>query len=103
MPIEEFQFPMVMEVMAVIAWTVSGAIVARARGFDFMGVFIIAVVASTGGGLLRDGLFLQHTPVVVTNPLYLVAPFVAMIVISLFGGLWGRLMWWDKLVSIIFC
>lgn len=101
MPVEEFQFPLVMEVMATIAWAVSGAIVARARGFDFMGVFIISIVASTGGGLLRDGLFLQRTPVLVTNPLYLMVPFGAMIVISLFGGLWEQLSWWDKLVNII--
>lgn len=101
MPVEEFQFPLVMEVLAAVAWAISGAVVARGRGFDFMGVFIIAIVASTGGGLLRDGLFLQRTPVLVTNPLYLVIPFLAMVVISLFGGIWERLLWWDKLVSVI--
>ena len=101
MPVEEFQFPLVMEVMAVIAWAVSGAIVARARGFDFMGVFIISIVASAGGGILRDGIFLQRTPVLVTNPLYLGVPFGVMIVISLLGGLWERLPWWDKLVNLI--
>jgi uncharacterized membrane protein YeiH len=90
-----------MEVLAAVAWAISGAIVARGRGFDFMGVFIIAIVASTGGGLLRDGLFLQRTPVLVTNPLYLVVPFLAMVVISLFGGIWERLVWWDKLVNVI--
>ena len=101
MPIEEFQFPLVIEVIAIIAWAVSGAIVARTRGFDFMGVFIISIVASVGGGLLRDGLFLQQTPVLVTNPLYLIIPFVAMIVISLFGGLWEQMIWWEKLVNMI--
>jgi len=101
MPIEEFQFPLTIEVIAIIAWAVSGAIVARAREFDFMGVFIISIVASAGGGLLRDGLFLQRTPVLVTNPLYLIIPFGVMIVISLFGDLWERLDWWDKLVNII--
>ena len=101
MSIEEFQFPIAMEVAAVIAWAASGAIVARARGFDFMGVFIISIVASAGGGMLRDGIFLQRTPVLVTNPLYLGIPFGAMIIISLFGGLWERLPWWDKLVNII--
>lgn len=100
-PVTAFEFPLVMEVLATIAWAFSGAIVARARGFDFMGVFVIATVASTGGGLLRDGLFLQRTPVMVTNPLYLVVPFAAMIVISLFGGWFERKIWWDKLVNII--
>ena len=101
MPIEAFQFPLVMEVLATIAWAGSGAIVARARGFDFMGVFVIAVIASTGGGMLRDGIFLQRTPVMLTTPLYLIIAFLAMVVISLFGGMWERLAWWDKLVNII--
>lgn len=101
MPIEAFQFPLALEVMAAIAWATSGAIVARARGFDFMGVFIISTVSCAGGGLLRDGVFLQRTPVLVTNPLYLAVPFGAMIIISLFGGLWQRLVWLDKLVNLI--
>jgi uncharacterized membrane protein YeiH len=101
MPIEAFQFPLIMEILATIAWAVSGAIVARARGFDFMGVFVIAVIASTGGGMLRDGLFLQRTPVMLITPLYLIIAFLAMIVISLFGGLWARLPWWNRLVNVI--
>lgn len=101
MEVTPFQFPFVLEVMATIAWAVSGAIVARSRGLDFMGVFVISTIAATGGGLLRDGLFLQRTPVVVTTPLYLVVPFFAMIVISLFGGLWERLPLWDRLASTI--
>jgi uncharacterized membrane protein YeiH len=101
MPVTAFQFPLVLEIFATIAWSVSGAIVARARGFDFMGVLIIAIIASTGGGMLRDGLFLQRTPVMVTTPMYIIIPVGAMIVISLFGGVWEHLAWWDKLVNII--
>jgi uncharacterized membrane protein YeiH len=101
MEVTPFQFPYVLEVLATIAWAVSGAIVARHRGLDFMGVFVISTIASTGGGLLRDGIFLQRTPVVVTNPLYLIVPFSAMIVISLFGGVWEKLPLWDKLASSI--
>ena len=101
MPVTTFQFPLFLEVFATITWAVSGAIVARARGFDFMGVLVISILASTGGGLRRDGLFLQRTPVMVTTPMYIIIPLGAMIVISLFGGLWEHLTWWDKLVNII--
>jgi len=101
MEVTPFQFPYVLEVLAVIAWSVSGAVVARSKGLDFMGVFVIATIATTGGGLLRDGLFLQRTPVTVTTPLYLIVPFGAMIIISLFGGLWEHFSWWDRLSSII--
>jgi uncharacterized membrane protein YeiH len=101
MPVTTFQFPFILEVFATITWAVSGAIVARARGFDFMGVLIISIVASTGGGMLRDGLFLQRTPVMVTTPMYILIPVGAMFVISLFGGVWENLPWWDKLVNVI--
>jgi uncharacterized membrane protein YeiH len=101
MTITEFQFPLILEIFATITWAVSGAIVARARGFDFMGVLIISIVASTGGGMLRDGLFLQRTPVMITTPMYIIIPVGAMVVISLFGGVWEHLPWWDKLVNVI--
>lgn len=101
MPITEFQLPWIMELVAIIAWATSGAIVARVRGFDFMGVFFIAIISATGGGLLRDGLFLQRTPVMLTTPLYLIVPFIVMVIVSLFGGALEKNRWWPKLVNII--
>lgn len=50
----EFEFPRLLDLIAVMAWALSGAIVARYRNFDFMGVFIISAVSATGGGILRD-------------------------------------------------
>jgi hypothetical protein len=43
-------------------WAVSGALLAAGRGYDLTGIYAIALVSSTGGGLLRDGLFLQEGP-----------------------------------------
>ena len=75
--ITTYEFPYILEVLATIAWATSGALVARACGFDFMGVFIIALVSTTAGGLIRDGIFLQRIPVMLTDPLYLVLAFFA--------------------------
>ncbi len=49
-------------------------------------------MSSLGGGLLRDALFLQHTPVLLTNPVYL--PLIALTValFSLFTGLVSRIL-----------
>jgi uncharacterized membrane protein YeiH len=99
--IERFQFPLVLEVIATLAWAMSGAIVARTRSFDFTGVFVIAVVASTGGGLLRDGIFLQVIPAVITQPGFVIMGLVAALLISLFGSQWERLDWWDVIVHLI--
>jgi uncharacterized membrane protein YeiH len=99
--ITTYQFPYFLEVLATIAWATSGALVARAYGFDFMGVFIIALVSTTAGGLIRDGVFLQKVPVMLTNPLYLVLAFFASVVISMFGRYWEKVRQGDVVISLI--
>jgi uncharacterized membrane protein YeiH len=96
-----FEFPLVLDLVATIAWATSGAIVARARGFDYMGVIIVAIISATGGGLLRDGLFLNRTPVMVTTVYYVAIPIICAVVITLFGSLWESLPWWPLVVNAI--
>ena len=43
-------------------WAVSGALLAARRGYDLTGIGAVALVSATGGGLLRDNLFLQQGP-----------------------------------------
>mgnify|MGYP003336957914 CR=1 FL=1 len=43
---------------ATFFWGMSGAMLAARKGCDIVGIFIIAMVSATGGGLIRDGLFL---------------------------------------------
>ncbi|GEM_PF-44799 len=99
MDVEPFVFPQLLEILATLAWAVSGAIVARGRNFDFMGVFVISVLAATGGGLMRDGVFLQRIPLMLTTPIYLVLPLAAALMISGFGRQWERFVVWDTLVN----
>src|SRR5262245_36897080 len=99
--ITEFQFPPSLAFLATVCWAVTGAIVARNRGFDFTGVFTLALISTTGGGLIRDGLFLQRTPVMLTDTQYIIIPFCVMVVVSVFGSYWERLSWWDRVVNII--
>jgi len=82
--IEKFQFPVTLELIATLAWAVSGAIVARARSFDFTGVFIIALLSCTGGGLLRDGIFLQTIPAMLKQAQYLLLALLGAGLISMF-------------------
>jgi uncharacterized membrane protein YeiH len=100
-PVTEFQFPDSLAFLATVCWAVTGAIVARQRGFDFTGVFTLALISTTGGGLIRDGIFLQRTPAMLTEIQYIIIPFCVMVVISLFGSYWERLRWWDRIVNII--
>ena len=67
----DFQVPVLFDYAATFTWAVSGAIVAIQRRFDIIGVFVVAMLSATGGGLLRDAVFLDRTPVFLTNPAYL--------------------------------
>lgn len=51
----------VIEFLAVIAGGTYGALLARRKGMDFVGVFSIACMTAFGGGTLRD-LFLDRQP-----------------------------------------
>jgi uncharacterized membrane protein YeiH len=81
----EFQVPVLFDYVATFTWAVSGAIVAIRRRLDITGVFIVALLAALGGGLLRDAVFLNRPPVFLANPVYLTLVFSATIVTSVFA------------------
>jgi uncharacterized membrane protein YeiH len=56
MPVK-FLLPPFFDYSATFLWAISGALLAARRGYAIMGVITLAIVSSTGGGLLRDGLF----------------------------------------------
>lgn len=83
---EPFLLPPIFDFGATFLWAVSGALLGARRGYDVIGILILALVSSTGGGLLRDGLFLQDgPPVLVRNPVYLGIVVVATLVVLVIG------------------
>lgn len=66
-----FQIPAYFDYCATFAWALSGAIVALRKRFDIVGVFVLALLTSMGGSILRDGVFLQRSPPVLTDGTYL--------------------------------
>lgn len=68
-------------------WATSGALLAARRGFDLTGIFAVALVSATGGGLLRDGLFLQAgPPALVRTPAYVVLAGAVALAVWAFGN-----------------
>jgi uncharacterized membrane protein YeiH len=90
MLIGQFNLPLAFDLAATFLFAVTGALVAMRKGYDFVGVFFLALVTGIGGGLLRDGLFLQQVPAVVGSP-YLLAVTVAALIGLLFGESLNRL------------
>jgi len=101
---EGFRVPLLFDYAATLAWATSGAVVGIRKHFDFTGVFVIALLSSTGGGLLRDAIFLQRTPVLLVDPIYLPLIAASTIIMSLFVGPLTRILKTDtvgKLVDLI--
>ncbi len=97
----QFQVPTTFEYFAILLWATSGAIVGWRKSYDVVGVFVIAFVSAFGGGLLRDGLFLQRLPVVLTNPTYMLLLVVAVLGVMIIGNRMQRDRTLPKIVSVI--
>ena len=58
-PNGEFQLPALFDLGATFAFALTGALAAIRRGYDIVGVFFLALASGLGGGLIRDGVFIQ--------------------------------------------
>jgi len=83
---QAFLLPRYFDYTATFLWAISGALLGARRGYAILGIATVALVSSTGGGLLRDGIFLQTIPVLVKTPVYLYLIVAAVILVMLFGG-----------------
>jgi uncharacterized membrane protein YeiH len=79
-----FRVPIAFDYAATFAWAASGAVVGIRSRFDITGVFVIALLSSTGGGMTRDAFFLQRTPSFLLDPNYLLLVTAATFFMTLF-------------------
>ena len=87
---------------ATLMWALSGAMLGAKRGFPFIGVFAVALVSATGGGLLRDGLFLQDgPPVLLRTPIYLELVAIAAVCVVVIGKFLRRWRWLEHGIAIV--
>jgi uncharacterized membrane protein YeiH len=81
-----FLLPPLFDYSATFVWAISGALLGARRGYAILGIITIALVSATGGGLLRDGIFLQNgPPVLLRNPSYLWLVAAGVVVVVFFG------------------
>lgn len=98
----EFLLPPYFDYLATLIWAISGTLLAARRGFAVLGLASVAIVSSTGGGLLRDGLFLQQgPPVLVQTPVYLQLILLAVLIVALFGQRLDRMEHLDRIVILV--
>lgn len=82
----DFRVPLLFDYAATFAWAASGAVVAIRKRFDVVGIFIVALLSSIGGGLIRDACFLQRTPSFLVNAVYLPLVIAATLIMTVFTG-----------------
>src|SRR5215468_7790647 len=79
------------EFTAVAFGAVSGALHAKRRSFNFVGVVIIGIVSGLGGGVVRDVLIGRGPVLALQSPTFLVVAVVASLVGVLFDTILSRL------------
>ncbi|SIQ61188.1 Uncharacterized membrane protein YeiH [Chryseobacterium sp. RU37D] len=72
-----YMLPAFFDLFAVFLFAFSGSIKAIDRGYDFVGVYIVAMVTSTGGSLIRDTLLQSGVPAPLLDYKYLLCIFLA--------------------------
>lgn len=58
------------EIIGSVAFAASGAILGIKKHFDIFGIVILAVIATVGGGFMRDLILGVHPPVMFSDPVY---------------------------------
>jgi uncharacterized membrane protein YeiH len=93
-----FTLPIYLDLGATFLFGITGALAALRRGYDVVGLFALALVTGLGGGLLRDGLFIQSGPPVATTDARFVVAIVAACVVAVLLG--ERLSSFNRVINI---
>lgn len=67
----------VLNLLGLVAFALSGALLGVRRQFDIVGIAVLATVTALGGGLIRDVLIGAIPPAALLNPWWLILPLVA--------------------------
>jgi len=67
MPAGQFNLPIQIDLAATLFFSLTGGLTALKRQYDVIGLFALTFVTGVGGGLIRDGLFIQQGPPAVTS------------------------------------
>lgn len=73
----------VVEIIGTIAFACSGAMVAIKKHLDLLGIVVLGVITAVGGGMTRDLLIGNTPPALFVNPVYVMAAFVAVMILFL--------------------
>jgi uncharacterized membrane protein YeiH len=89
----EIDVILILDLLGVFFFAMSGCLLAARKGFDIVGSLLLGSLVGLGGGVVRD-LIIGIVPAAFSNPLYLVPPVLATLLVYFlfshverFGGL----------------
>lgn len=85
--VQTLALPSALDALAIAVGAISGALHARRRQLDIMGILVVSVSAALGGGIIRDILLVSGPPVFLTSTLYLVYALVGAAIGWIFASL----------------
>lgn len=71
---------MIIELIGIIAFAISGAIVGIKKHFDIFGIIVLGVITAVGGGALRDIMLGYLPPAMFRNSIYVLVAFLTSII-----------------------
>ena len=83
MPSTEMYF-YILDLVGVLAFALSGNLLASRKNIDLTGGIVLGMLTATGGGIARD-LILATRPAAFKDPVYLLIPIAAGIIVYLIG------------------
>jgi uncharacterized membrane protein YeiH len=99
---EAFSVPQWFDYGATFLFAISGTLLAIRSGYDIFGAFVLAALSSTGGGLLRDGVFLQDgPPLAIRSGAYLEIIFGTVLAVILVGRFVSARRTFGHIVTIV--
>ena len=78
-------FSTFIEILGVIAFSISGAMVAIRRKTDLFGVILLSIITAYGGGLTRDVILSISPPAFFTAKSYLLVSAITAVIVFLFA------------------
>ena len=78
-------FSTFIEILGVIAFSISGAMIAIRRKTDLFGVILLAIITAHGGGLTRDVIFSFSPPAIFGLKWYILICVIVAVIVFLFA------------------
>jgi len=95
---EQATLLLVLDLVGIAVFAVTGALVAVRKQFDIFGVLVLAGTAGLGGGFLRDVLIDATPPAALADWRYLLVPVAAGLVTFVFHPAFGRM---ERMVIVL--